>query len=103
LGTRGYVLGLGCSLVLRRSGVEMPITSGARLRYQEYDRISIPEDVPALGVQEGDEGVIRGLQLDNETVLALVAIAYSTGQPRGEVTVEIKPSKKVRSYTTASR
>jgi hypothetical protein len=46
--------------------------------------------------------VIRGLQLNNETVLALVAIAYSTGQPRGEVTVEIKPSRKVRSSTTAS-
>ena len=59
-------------------------------------------DVPALGVEEGDEGVIRGLQLDNETVLAFVAIAYSTGQPRGEVTVEIKPSRKVRSYTTTS-
>jgi hypothetical protein len=80
----------------------MPIMSGARLHYQENDRISIPEDVPALGVEEGDEGVIRGLQLDNETVLALVAIAYSTGQPRGEVMVEIKPSSKVRSYTTAS-
>jgi hypothetical protein len=81
----------------------MPITPGARLRYVEYDRISVPEDVPALGVQEGDEGVIRGLQLDNETVLALVAIAYSTGQPRGEVTMEIKPSREVRSYTAASR
>ena len=69
----------------------MPIMSGARLRYQEYEPISIPEDVPALGVEEGEEGVIRGLQLDNETVLALVAITYSTGQPRGEVTVEIKP------------
>ena len=76
---------------------------GDRLRYQEHDRISIPEDVPALGVEEGDEGVIRGLQLDNETVLALVAIAYSTGQPRGEVMMEIKPYAKVRSYTTASR
>jgi hypothetical protein len=81
----------------------MPIMSGARLRHQEYERISIPEDVPALGVEEGEGGVIRGLQRDNETVLALVAIAYSTGQPRGEVTVKIKPSRKVRSYTTASR
>jgi hypothetical protein len=83
--------------------VEMSIMSGARLRYQEYDRISIAEDVPALGIEVGDEGVIRGLQLDNETVLALVAIAYSTGQPRGEVTMEIKPSRKVHSYATASR
>ena len=81
----------------------MTTMPGARLRYQEYDRISIPEDVAALGVEEGDEGVIQGLRLDNETVLALVAIAYSTGQPRGEVTVEINPSRKVRSYTTASQ
>ena len=83
--------------------MQTPATSGTRLRFQEYDRISIPEDVPTLGVEEGDEGVIRGLQLDNETVLALVAIAYSTGQPRGEVMMEIKPYAKVRSYTTASR
>jgi len=77
--------------------------SGTRLRHQEHDRLSIPEDVPALGIEEDDEGVIRGLHLDNETVLAFVAIAYSTGQPRGEVTVEIKPLRKVRSYTTASQ
>jgi len=59
--------------------------------------------MPALGIEEDDEGVIRGLHLDNETVLAFVAIAYSTGQPRGEATVEIKPLRKVRSYTTASQ
>ena len=53
-------------------------TSGARLRYQEYDRI--PEDVPALGVEMGDEGVIRSLHLDNETVLAFVVVSYSTRQ-----------------------
>ena len=82
--------------------METSVVLGDRLRYQEHDRISIPEDVPALGVEEGDEGVIRGLQLDNETVLALVAIAYSTGQPKGEVMMEIKPHAKVRSYTTAS-
>jgi len=64
--------------------MQTPATSGTRLRFQEYDRISIPEDVPALGIEEGDEGVIRGLQLDNETILALVAIAYSTGRPRGD-------------------
>ena len=83
--------------------MQTPATSSVRLRHQEYDRISIPEDVPALGVEEGDEGVVRGLHLDNETVLALVAIAYSTGQPRGEVTMEVKPLRKVRSYSTALR
>ena len=75
-------------------------TSGAQLRHQEYDRISIPEDVPALGVEKGDEGIIRGLHLDNETVLAFVVVSYSTGQTRGWVILEIKPEKKVRSYTT---
>jgi hypothetical protein len=28
-------------------------------------------------------------------------VTYSTGQPRGWVVVEIKPERKVRSYTTA--
>ena len=82
--------------------MEMSTTSGARLRYQEYDRISIPEGVPALGVERGDEGVIRGLHLENETVLAFVSITYSTGQIRGWVILEIKPQSKVRSYTTVS-
>jgi len=81
--------------------VQTPATSGVRLHHQEHDRISIPEDVPALGVKKGDEGVIRGLHLDNETVLAFAAISYSTGQPRGWVIVELKPQSKVRSYTTA--
>ena len=73
-------------------------TSGARLRYQEYDRI--PEDVPALGVEMGDEGVIRSLHLENETVLAFIVVSYSTGQTRGWVILEIKPENKVRSYTS---
>jgi hypothetical protein len=55
-----------------------------------------------LGVEEGDEGVISGLHLDNETVLAFVAITYCTGQMRGWVILEVKPEKKVRSYTTVS-
>ncbi len=54
-----------------------------RLLYQEYDRISIPEDVPALGVKAGDEGVIRGLNLRHDRVFAFVMITYSTGQLRG--------------------
>ncbi len=80
--------------------MQTPATSGTRLSYQEYDRISIPEDVPALGLAEGDEGVIRGLHFDNETVLAFVMITYSTGQTRGWVIVELKSQRKVRSYTT---
>ncbi len=75
------------------------IQSG-RLLYQEYDRISIPEDVPALGVKTGDEGVIRRLDLHNDRVFAFVTITYSTGQLRGWVVMEIKPGHKVLSYTT---
>jgi len=82
--------------------MQTPATLGARLRYQEYDRIPITEDVPVLGVEEDDEGVISGLHLDNETVLAFVAITYCTGQMRGWVILEVKPEKKVRSYTTVS-
>ena len=78
-------------------------TRSESLRYQEYDRISIPEDVPALGIKEGDEGIIRGLSLHNETVFAFVMITYSTGQTGGWVIVELKPQRKVRSYTTASQ
>jgi hypothetical protein len=41
-----------------------------------------PKMCPRSG-SRGDESVIQGLLLDNETVLAFVAIAYSTGQGRG--------------------
>ncbi|HET7270502.1 MAG TPA: hypothetical protein VFI90_05385 [Rubrobacter sp.] len=83
--------------------METTATRSGRLRYQEYDRISIPEDVPALGVEKGDEGVIRGLSFHNETVFAFVMITYSTGQTRGWVIVELKPQRKVRSYRAVSR
>ena len=73
-------------------------TRSGGLRHQEYDRISIPEDVPALGIEKGDEGIIRGLSLHNETIFAFVMVTYSTGQTRGWVIVELKPQRKVRSY-----
>ena len=73
-------------------------TRSGRLRHEEYDRTSIPEDVTALGIERGDEGIIRGLHLHNETVFAFVMVTYSTGQTRGWVIVELKPQKKVRSY-----
>ena len=61
----------------------------------------IPEDVPELGIREGDEGVIRRLTYLRNTVFAFVMVTYSTGQLRGWAVVEIKPERKVRSYTTA--
>ena len=62
----------------------------------------IPEDVPKLGIRRGDEGVIRRLTYLRNTVFAFVMVTYSTGQLRGWVVVEIKPERKVRSYTTAT-
>ena len=83
--------------------MQAPTTAkGTRVLYQEHDRIPIPEDVPELGIRRGDEGVIRRLTYLRNTVFAFVMITYSTGQPRGWVVVEIKPERKVRSYTTAS-
>ncbi len=83
--------------------MQAPVTKSARVVYQEHDRIAIPEDVPELGIQRGDEGVVRRLTYLRNTVFAFVMVTYSTGQLRGWVVVEIKPERKVRSYTTASR
>lgn len=83
--------------------METPTVKSTRLVHQEHDRIVIPEDISELGVREGDEGVIRRLTYLRNTVFAFVMVTYSTGQLRGWVVVEIKPERKVRSYTTASR
>lgn len=83
--------------------MEATTVKSTRLLYQEHDRIPIPGGVPELGVREGDEGVIRRLTYLRNTVFAFVMVTYSTGQIRGWVVVEIKPERKVRSYTTASR
>ncbi len=72
---------------------------GRPLVYQVRDLISIPEDVPELEIERGDEGIIRELVLVNESVTAFVEISYSTGQTRGWILVEIMPEEKVLSYT----
>jgi len=83
--------------------MEVQIVKSMPLLPQEHDRIPIPEDVPELGIREGDEGVIRRLTYLRNTVFAFVMVTYSTGQIRGWVVVEIKPERKVRSYTTATQ
>lgn len=75
--------------------------AATKLRLQEHDLISVPDDVPALGVREGDQGIIRKLTYLHNTVYAFVRIDYSTGQTRGWIIVEIKPNLEVRSFTTA--
>jgi hypothetical protein len=84
--------------------MQAPTTAkGARVLYQEHDRMPIPEDIPELGIREGDEGVIRRLTYLRNTVFAFVMVTYSTGRVRGWIVVEIKPERKVRSYTTAAQ
>jgi hypothetical protein len=69
------------------------------LIYQVHDLISIPEDVPELEIERGDQGIIRELVLLNDSVTAFVEVSYSTGQTRGWILVEIMPETKVLSYT----
>lgn len=66
--------------------------------YAEYDRIPIPEDIPALGVEKGCQGVVHNLDYQNDTVYASVLVTYSTNQPRGWVDMQVAPEKKVASY-----
>ncbi|HET7478057.1 MAG TPA: hypothetical protein VFJ72_00935 [Rubrobacteraceae bacterium] len=72
-----------------------------RSLYVERDLIPIPEDLPAIGVAAGDEGLITALDLRNNEVVALVQVSYSTGQPRGLVEMNVKPEERVLSYTAA--
>ena len=81
--------------------MQAPTVRSAPLLHQEHDRIAIPEDVPELGVRRGDEGVVRRLTYLRNTVFAFVMVTYSTGRPRGWVVVEIKPERRVRSFTMA--
>ena len=83
--------------------MQAPTLKSTPLLHQEHDRLAIPEDIPELGIRRGDEGVIHRLTYLRNTVFAFVKVAYSTGQPRGWVVVEIKPERKVRSFTTASQ
>lgn len=74
-------------------------TRSGRPVYQVHDRISIPEDVPALEVEEGDEGIIRDLVLHNDKVTAFVEVPHSTGQTKGWVFARVMPEEKVLSYS----
>ena len=49
--------------------------------------------MPALGIRKGDEGIVRNLELYNDTVFAFVMITYSTNQTRGWVIMDVIRSK----------
>ncbi len=60
--------------------MQAPATAkDTQVLYQEHDRMPIPEDVPELGVREGDEGVIRRLTYLRNIIFAFVMVTYSTG------------------------
>ncbi|MGF1471082.1 MAG: hypothetical protein ACFB50_04965 [Rubrobacteraceae bacterium] len=80
--------------------MEAPVRHSVKALYAEYDVISIPEDIPELGVEKGNEGVIRELKHHPNSVTASVMVTHSTNQPKGWIDVQIKPEEKVSSYTT---
>jgi hypothetical protein len=53
--------------------------------YTEYDRIALPQDILALGVAAGNEGIINRLDYRRNNVYADVTVTYSTQQPRGSI------------------
>ena len=75
--------------------------SGGRLLYIEYDRIPIPEDIPELGIERGNEGVIHTLDYADNRVHASVMVTYSTNRTRGWVDMQLLPEEKVSSYAFA--
>ncbi len=79
--------------------METSAKEGGRLIYKEHDRISIPQDIPELGVEKGAEGVVKSLDYADNNVRASVVVTYSTNQPRGLVNVQLTPEEKVSSYT----
>jgi hypothetical protein len=68
-------------------------------RYQEHDLVPICEDIPQLDVRRGEEGVIEGLDLRNNTVVAFVKVYRSTRQLKGLVEMRLRPSEGIVSYT----
>jgi hypothetical protein len=77
-------------------------THNGRFFYREHDLIPIPQDIPDLGISEGQRGLVKGLDFHNGRVLALVKVNYSTGQTRGWVEMDVMPEQKVLSHSPAA-
>ena len=73
-----------------------------RFPYKELDVISIPGDVPEQGIKAGDGGEIHALDLraNGNEVVALVRVPYSTGQTRCWLEVNVRPGRRILSYST---
>ncbi len=74
-------------------------THNGRLFYREHDLISIPQDIPELGISEGQSGIVKDLDFDHGRVQALVRVNYSTGQTRGWVEMDVMPEQKVLAFS----
>ena len=72
-----------------------------RLPYREVDVMTIPEDMPEHGIKAGDGGEIHALDLrgNGNEVVALVRVPYSTGQTRCWLEVNVRPEKRILSYS----
>jgi len=70
--------------------------------YTEHDLIALPEDIPALGVKAGSEGIIKRLDYRRNSVYADVTVTYSTRRPRGSVRMEITPKERILSYSVGA-
>ncbi|QIN80293.1 hypothetical protein GBA65_19195 [Rubrobacter marinus] len=70
--------------------------------YKEYDLVSIPADIPAIGVKIGETGLVRDLDLRlGGDVIATLQLISPTGQTKGWVEMEVRPSERVLSYSAA--
>lgn len=69
---------------------------------KEYDLVTIPADIPAIGVKLGEKGLVRNLDLRlGGDVIATLQLVSPTGLTKGWVEMEVRPEERVRSYATA--
>ena len=69
---------------------------------KEYDLVTIPADIPALGVKLGEKGLVRDLALRiGGDVVATLELVAPTGLTKGWVEMEVRPTEKVLSYDQA--
>lgn len=66
---------------------------------KEYDLVTIPMDIPALGVKLGEKGLVRDLDLKlGGGIIATLQLVAPTGLTKGWVEMEVRPDERVLSY-----